>query len=174
MAAAAPVADITFGWNKGAMATDTTDFDYASAAVPPGALFVAADEPLLVYPSVAAAESHLEAIDVRNGVYPAAYGPNGESYRIKADGDHVVIEPTGESDRPDELSGLLLRYLKATGSTPDATTTFRDLVATVWAIEREFWQEHDPYGDRFGTRISLWGCVGFAVILGPVLYLVFR
>ena len=156
------------------MATDTTSFDYASVAVPPGVLFVAADEPLLVYPSVAAAESHLEAIDVRNGVYTAAYGPNGQSYRINADGDHVVIEPTGEPDRPDKLRGLLLRYLEVTGRTPDASATFGDLVATVWAIERDFWQEYDPYGDRFGTRIPLWGCIGFAVVISAVLYLVFR
>lgn len=156
------------------MATQTTGFDYALATVPPGALFVAADEPLLVYPSLAAAESHLEAIDVRNGIYPVAYGPNGESYRIDADGDHVLIEPTGGPDRPDELSGLLLRYLEAIGRTPDATATFGDLVATVWAIERDFWQEHDPYGDRFGKRIPLWGCVGFAVVGAAVSYFVFR
>jgi hypothetical protein len=121
------------------MAIDRTAFDYASVTVPSGALFVAADEPLLVYPSVAAAKSHLEAIDVRYGLYPAAYGPNGESYQIEADGDHVVIEATSEPDRPDELSGLLLRYLEATGRTSDATATFAHLVATVWAIERDFW-----------------------------------
>lgn len=155
------------------MAIDTTSFDYASATVPPGALFVAADEPLLIYPSVAAAQRGLEAIDVRNGVYPAAYGPNGEPYRIDSDGDHVVIEPTGEPERPDELRGLLLRYLEATGRTPDATATFGDLVETAWAIEGDFWREHDPYGDRFGTRMPLWGCIGFAV-LAAALYLVFR
>lgn len=60
------------------MATNATDFDYTSPTVPSGALFVAADEPLLIYPSVAAAESHLEAVDVEDGVYPSAYGPNGE------------------------------------------------------------------------------------------------
>lgn len=156
------------------MAVDTTGFDYTSATVPAGALFVAADEPLLVFPSVLAAESYLEALDVRNGVYRAAYGPSGKPYLIDSDGDDVVIEPTGEPDRPDELSGLLSRYLQAIGRTPDPTETFEDLVATVWAIERDFWQEHDPYGDRFGTRIPLWGCIGFAVLVAAVLYLVFR
>jgi hypothetical protein len=156
------------------MATDRTAFDYSSATVPAGALFVAADEPLLVFPSIAAAESYLEAVDVRNGVYRAAFGPNGKPYRIDSDGDDVVIELTGEPDRPDELRGLLSRYLEATGRTPDPTRTFEDLVATVWAIERDFWQEHDPYGDRFGTRIPLWGYIGFVVLVAAGLYLVFR
>ena len=96
------------------MATDATDFDYDSATVPPGALFVAADEPLLVYPSMAAAERHLEATDVKNGVYPVAYGPNGEPYRIASEGDCVIIEATGEPSKPDEFRLLLLRYLEAT------------------------------------------------------------
>ena len=60
------------------MAVDASDLDDSSATVPSGTLFVAADEPLLVFPSVSVAESHLEAIDVENGVYPAAFGPNGE------------------------------------------------------------------------------------------------
>ena len=154
--------------------TDAIDFDYASATVAPGALFVAADEPLLVYPSVAAAERDLEAIDVENGVYPAAYGPNGKPYRIRSEGNRVIIEPTGEPNRPDELSLLLLRYLEATGRTPDAAATFGDLVATVWAIERDFWQEHDPYGDRFSTRIPPWGCIAFVVLVAVILYLTFR
>lgn len=41
-------------------------------------LIVAADEPALFYTSVSQAEMDLEAIDVRAGVYPVGYGPNGE------------------------------------------------------------------------------------------------
>lgn len=37
-------------------------------------LIVAADEPPLFFSSVDAAEQYLEAIDVEDGVYPAAYG----------------------------------------------------------------------------------------------------
>lgn len=92
----------------------TSDFDYSSTTVPPGALFVAADEPLQIYPSVAAVERHLEAIDVEDGVYPVAYGPNGEPFRIGSEDNRVIIEPTGEPNRPDELRLLLLRYLEAT------------------------------------------------------------
>ena len=155
------------------MSPAADDFDYGSATVPPGALFVAADEPLLVYPSVAAAERNLEAIDVENGVYPAAYGPNGEPYRIDSEGNRVIIEPTGEPKRPDELKAVLLRYLEAIGRAPEAIATFDDLVATVWAIERDFWQEHDPFGDRFGTRIPPWGCIAFVIAVAVALYFVF-
>lgn len=55
------------------MTTRASDFDHTEE-VPDGALFVAADEPLLVFPSVAAAAGYLEAVDVEDGVYPAAYG----------------------------------------------------------------------------------------------------
>ena len=156
------------------MAADSSDFDYTSGPVPPSALFVAADEPLLVYPSVAAAERHLEAIDVTDGVYPVAYGPNGEPYRIESEGNRVIIEPTGEPNRPDELRLLLLRYMEAAGRIQHATATFNDLVAMVWSIESDFWQEHDPYGDRFARRISPWGCIAFVVAVAAVLYFVFR
>lgn len=168
------VANILFGWDKGGVAKDVTDFDYASATVPFGALFVEADEPLMVYPSVAAAEQHLEAVDVENGIYPAAYGPNGEPYRIGVEGNCVIIEPTGDSNEPGNLSLLLLRYLEAKGRIPDATATFDDLVATVWAIESDFWREHDPNGDRFGTRISLWGCTALVALVAVAFYFMFR
>ena len=156
------------------MASDSTDFDYTSVTVPPGALFVAADEPLLVYPSAAAAERNLEAIDVEDGVYPAAYGPNGEPYRIGSERNRVIIERTGEPNRPDELRVLLCRYLEAIGRPPDAGATFDDLVAMVWAIESDFWQQHDPLSDRFAPRTSPWGCIAFLVAVAVVLYFVFR
>jgi hypothetical protein len=137
-------------------------------------LFVAADEPLLIYPSVAAAERDLEAIDVEDGVYPVAYGPNGEPFRIRSEGNRVIIEPTGEPNRPDELRRLLVRYLEATGCAPDATATLDDLAASAWGVESDFWQEHDPFGDRFGTRIPAWGCVAFIVVVAFILYVLFR
>lgn len=153
------------------MVNDATDFDYTSATVPPGALFVAADEPLLIYPSVAAAECHLEATDVKNGVYPAAYGPNGEPYRIASDGNRVIIEATGEPSRPGEFRLLLLRYLEAVDRAPAAKATLEDLVAAAWAVESDFWNEHDPFGDRFSTRISTWGCM--ALLVGVAVFLYF-
>ena len=155
------------------MTTNASDYDY-TATVPPGALFVAADEPLLIYPSVTAAERHLEAIDAEDGVYPVAYGPKGEPFRISSEGNRVIIEPTGEPNRPDELGLLLVRYLEATGRAPDATATFDDLVAEVWAVESDFWKEHDPFGDRFATRIPPWGCMAFVVVVAIVLYFALR
>ncbi|TKD53225.1 hypothetical protein [Sphingomonas baiyangensis] len=156
------------------MAKGEHDFDYASVEVPPGAIFIEADEPLLVYPSVAAAERHLEAEDVTDGVYPAAYGPNGEPYRVRSDGRHVIIEPTGEPERAGELRLLRLQYLEAIGRNPDANSTNNDLVATVWVIERDVWRKHGPYGDRCGTRVPPWGCIGLLLLVAAGFYLAFR
>lgn len=141
---------------QGSVTANATDFDYTSPTVPSGALFVAADEPLLIFPSAAAAERNLEAIDVEEGVYPAAYGPNGEPYRIGSEGNRVIVERTGEPNKPDELRALILRYLEALGRAPEVTATFGELVATAWATESQFWQEHDPFSDRFAPRIPPW------------------
>lgn len=79
-------------------------------------LVVAADEPALFYSSVANAEMDLEAIDVRDGVYPVAYGPGGTIYSLEAVGERVrVAQAEGEPPRPDDLRALLLRYLSAIG-----------------------------------------------------------
>jgi hypothetical protein len=153
---------------------DASDFDYGSATAPPGALFVAAEELVLVYPSVAAAERNLEAVDVENGVYPVAYGPKGEPYRISSEGNRVIIEPTGEPRRPNELRSLLLLYLERTGRAPDTRPAFDDLIAMVWASESDFWNEHDPYSDRFAPRIPAWGCVAFMAVVAAALYFTLR
>ncbi len=155
------------------MSTAAHEFDYASPTVPEGALFVAADEPLLIFPSAKAAEAWLEPYDVEDGVYPIAYGPNGEPFRIGSRNGRVLIERTGASNKPDELKILLVRYLEAIDQ-PTASMTFHELVATAWAIESAFWQEHDPYGERFGTRIPFWGCVIFIIVIAASLYLTFR
>ncbi|GAA0202247.1 hypothetical protein QOZ96_001512 [Brevundimonas nasdae] len=79
-------------------------------------LVVAADEPTLFYSSVQQAETHLEAIDVRNGVYPVAYGPAGQVFKLEAIGDRVrIAQVEGLSPKPDDLRALLLLYLSATG-----------------------------------------------------------
>ena len=151
-----------------------TEFDYSSKTIPQRALFVAADEPLLIYPSVAAAQRHLEAIDVEDGVYPVAFGPNGEPFRITSDGRRVIIEATGEPNRPDELRPLLVRYLEAAGRTLGATATLDDLVAAAWAVESDFWQEHDPFAERFATRVPAYGGIAFLAGAALVLYLALR
>lgn len=155
------------------MTATANDFDYSSPTVPEAALFVAADEPLLVFPSAKAAEGYLEPVDVENGVYPAAYGPGGEPCRIGCRGAEVVIERTGEPNRPDDLRVLLVRYLENRGEPTDATEPLDALVAKVWKSESEFWQEHDPYGERFGWRIPSWGCLTFILVVMAGLYVAF-
>ncbi|MBU1383218.1 MAG: hypothetical protein KKG14_10240 [Alphaproteobacteria bacterium] len=79
-------------------------------------LIVAADEPALFYSSVSRAEMDLEAIDVRDGVYPVGYGPDGQVFKLEALGDRVRISQVeGLPPKPDDLRALLLRYLSAAG-----------------------------------------------------------
>ena len=77
------------------------------------ALIVQADEPALFFSSVSGAESYLEAIDVSDGVYPIAYGPDGQVFQLEAIGDRVRINSVEGSKAPDDLRALLLRYLSA-------------------------------------------------------------
>jgi hypothetical protein len=91
-------------------------------------LIVAADEPAIFFSSVAVAESYIEAIDVDNGVYPAAYGVTGELYRISVDHGRVLIRRAEESaPRPDELRRVLLRFLQSV----DASTPSDDDLAAL-------------------------------------------
>jgi len=153
------------------MSNKADEFDYSSTTIPETALFVAADEPLLVFPSAVAAEQYLEAFGVEHGTYPGAYGPRGEPYSVRTVRGQVRVEPTGEPERPDKLRTLLVRYLEAIGRETEANATVEALAAQVWRIESEFWQEHDPFGDRFATRIPMWGCLAFLLVLGTALYL---
>jgi hypothetical protein len=80
-------------------------------------LIVAADEPALFYSSVDAAEQYLEAIDVEDGVYSAAYGPDGSLYQISVRNDRVVIRPDdSQAPQPEALKALLLSFLSAIGA----------------------------------------------------------
>lgn len=118
-------------------------------------LFVEADEPLLVFPSVEVAERYLEAVDVRDGVYPRAFGPSGEQFTITAAGDVVVIEPLDAPPDASGLQALLRRSLAAVGAPTPDTASLPDLVAAA----EEFWNERDPFGDRFSTPVPWWGCL---------------
>ena len=138
--------------------------------MPEGALFVAADEPLLVFPSVKAAERWIEPIDVENGVYPAAYGPRGEFYRIESVRKRVIIEPTGEPNRPEDLRVLLLRSLHSSGQTFEDDAPIEELVQQVWRWESEFWQENDPYGDRFSKPLPGWCCLALLAVPTALLF----
>jgi hypothetical protein len=75
-------------------------------------LIVAADEPALFYSSVDAATTHLEWIDVEDGVYPIAYDPDGNIYRLRTEGQRVVIER--DMNSPPDPHGLNALLQKAT------------------------------------------------------------
>jgi len=77
------------------------------------ALIVEADEPALFFSSVKGAEAYLEAIDVRDGVYRAAFGPDGQPFDIRATGERVTISPALRGAEPDKLRALLLRFLES-------------------------------------------------------------
>ncbi|WP_097063819.1 hypothetical protein [Sphingomonas guangdongensis] len=127
------------------------------------ALFIEADEPLLVFPSIGIAERALEAVDVRDGVYGRAFGPEGETFSITADDKIVVIEPTLEPHDPESLKELLRRSLAQVGETMPGDADLPTLVAAAEA----FWNERDPYGERFGSAIPWWGCavVGATLVI---------
>jgi hypothetical protein len=48
----------------------------------------------------------------------------------------------------------------------------RVLLACEAAAEEVFFAEHDPFGDRFGTTIPWWGCLGALAVLAAVVYAV--
>jgi len=60
------------------------------------------------------AEAYLEATDVRNGVYRAAFGPDGQPFDIRAASGRVTITPALRGAEPGELRALLLRFLEST------------------------------------------------------------
>jgi hypothetical protein len=147
------------------------DFDYGSPTVPDGALFVAADKSLLVFPSVRAAERYIQAVRVENGVYKSAYGPNGEPYRVESKRKRVIIEPTGDPNRPEELRTLLSSYLQNIGQPFEDNAPTPELVQQVWRWESDFWQENDPYGDRFSRPLPGWCCFSLLAIPAALLFL---
>jgi hypothetical protein len=126
---------------------------------------VAADEPLLVFPSAQDAQGYLEAIDVVNGVYPVAYGREGQPYNISADGNRVLVERAEGPADPDALRALLVGYLKAHRQTASRTAPLSELAATVWKLER--WELHGP-------RYSPWSCLLVVLAIGALLVVVFK
>jgi hypothetical protein len=92
-------------------------------------LFVEADEPLLIFPSTAAAEHYLEVQDVRAGIYPRAYGPLGDVHDVIARGSRVVIQQSGAPPKPNDLKLLLSRYLEMLGEPASKEADLATLVA---------------------------------------------
>jgi hypothetical protein len=138
-----------------------------SAPVPPGIIFVEADEPLLVYPSIAEAENCLEAVDVEGGLYPGAYGGAGELYRIRCVGGRVVIE-RAEGRRPDALKELLIRYFEGCEDPADAGETLDVLVGRAWTLEQDYRSRCGSSGERF--RMPIWGYLLLVAAPAAILY----
>ncbi|UIJ46693.1 hypothetical protein LZK98_07035 [Sphingomonas cannabina] len=132
-------------------------------------LFIEADEPLLVFPSVEIAERYLEAEDVRNGVYPRAFGPSGEQFSITTEGERVIIRLIDAPADVSGLTGLLKRSLAAVDEPMSDAANLPELVAAAEA----FWNERDPFDERFSKSVPWWGCmlvlVGIVAIVAFVL-----
>jgi len=93
------------------------------------ALIIAADEPAVFYKSIEAAELDLEAIDVEDRVYTAAFGPDGEPYHIQSQGDAVIItRATDEPNQPQELRRVILDFLAAMHIDVDEHAELHDLL----------------------------------------------
>jgi hypothetical protein len=145
---------------------------FESATVPAEALFIEGNEILLIFPSVADAEASLEAIDVEEGTYPAAYGPEGEPYDIRAEGPWVRITRGEGPNRPGELKGLLCSYLEGCEDPADADETLDALVARAWAIEHDHWQRCDAAEAR--AEMPIWAIVIVILVAVAGLYYALR
>jgi len=156
------------------MKKSDADFDYTPAEMPSAGIFVPADEPLLVFPSIRAAERYLEVTDIKAGVYSLAYGPTGEVFSVTCEGKKAAIRPFAGAFRPDELKLALARYLEAVGQNPSMDCSLDQLVREVWDYEREFWAENDPDGDRFSKRLPVWGCLAVLALLAMVAFTIYR
>jgi hypothetical protein len=94
------------------------------------ALIVVADEPALLFSSIQVAEEYLEAIDVREGTYPEAYGPEGEPFEVTADRfDNVlIIERSACLPQPGRLHEILEDFLRARGIHFATNLELKDLI----------------------------------------------
>jgi hypothetical protein len=93
-------------------------------------LIVAADEPALFFSSTDLAQKYIEAVDVRDGVYPEAYGPRGEPYDIAVDEcDGIVISRReGYAPQPERLRRILEDFLNACNINSLTSVTLEDLL----------------------------------------------
>jgi hypothetical protein len=95
----------------------------------PVKLIVEADEPAIFFASVEEAERWMEAIDVDEGVYSAAFGPSGEPHSIVTSGNRVIIRQTADAPQPEALRAILLRYFAATGEPKGDDTSLPALLS---------------------------------------------
>jgi hypothetical protein len=154
--------------------SDQDDAGYDSLNVPADAVFVAYDDPVRVFPSIAAAERELESMGLEGDAYPVAYGPKGEVYTVRSEAGCIHIELSDRPNRPGELKELLLHYLECCEDPGDATDTLECLVTEAWSVERDYWLRNRPVGELNGGRLSALNWIGFAAVAAAVLYLLLR
>jgi hypothetical protein len=104
------------------------------------------------------AEQHIEAADVRDGIYMQAFGQAGEPFSITTEGECVVIRPIEKPADPESLRELLRRSLQGVGETVPHDADLPTLVAATEA----FWTKRQ----RLFTATSRWSCMVLIVMLG--------
>jgi hypothetical protein len=100
-----------------------------------------------LYKTVADAASYMEAVDVRDGEYEAAFSLNGELLEIVLDEDRVSLVATGTNDLPtlrDRLRALAERN-GYSGEDPDPRGVANEVFANQW---RARWPRWPKWLDR--------------------------
>lgn len=150
------------------------DFSYESPTVPAEALFLECADPIRVFPSVAAAELHLESLGLESSECSIAYGPSGEIHRIRTKDGRLRIERSDEPDRPDELKYLLLHYFECCEDPWDATDELNCLVDEAWLTERDYWLRVKADAQASAHRIPAWALIPLAILIAMLLYFALR
>jgi hypothetical protein len=113
-----------------------------------GLLVFTRDGDLLVFPSQRQAAGYIEAIDVENGEYPAAFKPDGCRVQITTSGDDVVFSAaTADAEGlRGQLEIYLARPLRETDDPCEiANTWLRDEWAASWP-RRPSWLHRVVHG----------------------------
>ena len=149
-------------------------FGYDSPTIPADALFLECADPIRVFPSIAAAERHLENLGLESGECSVAYGPGGEIYRIRTQDGRLRIDRSGEPDRPDELKFLLLHYFECCEDPWDATDELNCLVDEAWSTERDYWLRSKADELAAAHRIPAWALIPLVILIVILLYFALR
>jgi hypothetical protein len=114
----------------------------------PCPVFVFGEDPVPgVFLSVANAAGHMEAIDVRDGEYHAAYTIDGRVVTISTVGERVVLDVTEERD----MAGLR-RRLRTWHERGNLMSDPDDLVAIANELLRGEWETRWPKRPRWLSR----------------------
>lgn len=100
-----------------------------------------------LYKAVAQAESYMEAVDVRDGHYEAAFSLTGERLEIVLDEDRVGLIATGTTDLPHlrERLRTLAERNGYSGDDPDPRLVANQAFANEW---RTRWPRWPTWLDR--------------------------